>query len=65
LSESLYAHLGLQNGDTVVTVAGKPLVSADEALKLYRHIRDAKPGESIVVTLVRRNTPLTFTYTLR
>jgi hypothetical protein len=38
---SLFATLGLLNGDTVVTINGSDLTSADKALEVYTKLRDA------------------------
>lgn len=48
---SLFAALGLQNGDTVERVNGNDLTSADKALDAYVKLRDAK---AIELTLRRR-----------
>lgn len=62
---SLYARLGLQNGDTITAIAGQPIDSIDKALELYRKLRDFKPGDRIDVDLVRRGKPLVLSYTLK
>jgi type II secretory pathway component PulC len=38
--DSLFARLGLVNGDTIVSVNGLPLTPADKALEVYTKIRD-------------------------
>lgn len=52
---SLFAKLGLANGDTVVEVNGFELTSADKALEVYTKLREAK---AIELSLIRRGQPL-------
>ncbi|MCX5741956.1 MAG: hypothetical protein NT062_05595 [Proteobacteria bacterium] len=59
---SSYALLGLTNGDSLVSINGLELTSADKALKVYSKLRDAK---QLTLELVRRGKPLTMTYTIR
>jgi hypothetical protein len=59
---SLYAKMGLLNGDTLQTINGLDLTSADKALDAYTKIRDAT---KIEVKLLRRGTPVTLTYTIK
>jgi len=58
---SIYAALGLANGDTLARINGSDLTSADKALEIYTKLRDAK---TLVVELVRRGKPLTQTYVI-
>jgi hypothetical protein len=58
---SAFARLGLTNGDTLRTINGHALDSADKALEVYTKIRDAKRLE---VEIIRRGKPLTLTYTI-
>jgi hypothetical protein len=58
---SVYAKLGLTNGDTLVAINGFPLVSVDKALEVYTKIREAK---LIVLDVVRRGKPLTLAYAI-
>ena len=53
---SLWAKLGLANGDTLVSVNGQPLVDAEKALDAYTKLRDAKALE---VALLRRGQAMT------
>jgi type II secretory pathway component PulC len=59
---SLYAKLGLQNGDTLRKINGDSLESADKALEVYVKLRDAK---KLDVELVRRGKPIVLTYTIK
>ncbi|MBA3501485.1 MAG: type II secretion system protein GspN [Deltaproteobacteria bacterium] len=61
--DSLYAQLGLTNGDTVVSLAGQSIVSIDKALEVYTKLRDTK-DEPIVVVLERKSARVTLTYTV-
>lgn len=59
---SFYARLGFSNGDTLQTVNGLPLDSADKALELYSKLRDAKSFE---VGITRRGKPLTLKFAIK
>ena len=59
---SVYARLGLQNGDTLAKVNGFSLDSADKALEVYTKLREAT---SLSVELVRRGKPITLLYSIR
>jgi general secretion pathway protein C len=59
---SLYAKIGLQNGDTVVKLNGMDLISADKALEAYTKLQGAK---KVVVELERRGQPVQLTYTVK
>lgn len=52
---SLFAAIGLQNGDTLQAINGFPLTSADAALELYTKLRDALALE---LEVVRRGKPV-------
>jgi hypothetical protein len=52
---SLWARLGLANGDTIQAVNGMRLESADKALEVYTSLREARALE---LDLVRRGRPL-------
>jgi len=52
---SLWARLGLQNGDTIMTVNGYALDSPERALEVYSKLRDAT---AIEIELVRHGTPV-------
>ena len=59
---SVLAHLGFQNGDTLLTVNGWDLTTADKALEIYTKLRDAT---QIEIGIERRHQPLTLTYSIR
>jgi len=59
---TLFDRVGFSNGDTIRTVNGVELLSADKALDIYSRVRDAKVIE---VAIVRRGKPITFSYTLK
>jgi hypothetical protein len=59
---SLLAHVGLTNGDTLVSVNGLPLLSADHGLEVYKKLKTEKRFE---VQLVRRGKPLTLVITVK
>lgn len=56
---SVYARLGLMNGDTLQAINGYALESPDDALEAYTNIRAAS---TITVELTRRGRPVTLTY---
>jgi hypothetical protein len=58
---SLYARIGLMNGDTIQSINGHRLDTADKALEIYTALRDAKRLE---IGLSRRGRPLTITITI-
>jgi hypothetical protein len=58
---SVYAALGLLNGDTVTSINKMELTSADKALEAYSKLRDATAVE---IQLLRRGKPLTLTITV-
>jgi S1-C subfamily serine protease len=59
---SVYAKLGLANGDTIQRINGYEITSADKALEVYQDIKDAK---KLVVDIVRRGKPRTLHYTIK
>jgi hypothetical protein len=59
---SLYARLGLANGDRVHAINGIELTSADKVLEVYAKVREAKTFE---LGLERRGKPLTLTITVK
>lgn len=59
---SVYAKLGLANGDTLQSINGFELTSADKALEVYTKLREAT---SLEVNVTRRGKPVTLKYTIR
>ncbi len=59
---SVWAALGLQNGDTIRAINGYELTSADKALEVYTKLRDAK---QITVDVTRRGQPMMFNYMIK
>ncbi|HEX7838641.1 MAG TPA: hypothetical protein VF469_14295 [Kofleriaceae bacterium] len=59
---SIFARLGLHNGDTIKKVNHRALAAADQALEIYARERAAK---LFVVEIVRRGLPLTLSYTVK
>jgi type II secretory pathway component PulC len=59
---SVYAKLGLENGDTLNAINGFALDSADKALEVYTKLRTATRLE---VDITRRGKPVTLTYTIK
>lgn len=58
---SVWAKLGISNGDTLAAINGLELTSAEKGLEVYTKIREAKV---LVVDMIRRGKPLTITYTI-
>ena len=59
---SAFAKLGLSNGDTLQSVNGFELTSADKALEVYTKLREAT---SLEVEVTRRGKPVTLKYTIK
>ena len=59
---SVYAKLGLTNGDTLQSINGFELTSADKALEVYTKLREATQLE---VEITRRGKPMTLKYSIR
>ncbi len=59
---SVYAKLGLSNGDTLQSINGFELTSADKALEAYTKLREAT---SLEVEVTRRGKPMTLKYSIR
>jgi general secretion pathway protein C len=59
---SVYAKLGLTNGDTLQAINGFQLTSADKALEVYTKLREATQLE---VEITRRGKPMTLKYSIR
>lgn len=57
--QSLYAVIGLQNGDTVVKINGHAITTPDQALAVYTKLRTAR---KISVELLRRGRSVTMRY---
>jgi len=55
---SVFATLGIHNGDTIQSINGFSLASPDEAIEAYSKVKDATTW---VITLIRRGRPLTLT----
>ena len=59
---SVFAKLGLANGDTLESINGFVLDSAEKALEVYTKLREAT---SLEVDIQRRGKPVTLKYTIR
>lgn len=59
---SVYAKLGLSNGDTIQSINGFELTTADKALEVYTKLREAR---SLEMEVTRRGKPVTLKYTIR
>jgi general secretion pathway protein C len=59
---SAFAKLGLTNGDTLQSINGFELTSADKALEVYTKLREAT---SLEMEVTRRGKPVTLKYTIR
>ena len=59
---SVYSKLGLSNGDTIQTINGFELTTADKALEVYTKLREAT---SLEMEVTRRGKPVTLKYTIR
>jgi general secretion pathway protein C len=59
---SVYAKLGMRNGDTISSVNGFDLSSPDKALEVYTKVREAS---NLSVSVLRRGKPMTLNYNIR
>jgi general secretion pathway protein C len=59
---SAFAKLGLTNGDTLQSINGFELTSADKALEVYTKLREAT---SLEVEVTRRGKPVTLKYSIK
>jgi general secretion pathway protein C len=59
---SAFAKLGLTNGDTLQSINGFELTSADKALEVYTKLREAT---SLEVEITRRGKPVTLKYSIK
>lgn len=59
---SVYAQLGLTNGDTLQSINGFELTSADKALEAYTKLREAT---SLQLGVTRRGKDMTLNYSIR
>ena len=59
---SAFAKLGLTNGDTLQSINGFDLTSADKALEVYTKLREAT---SLEVEVTRRGKPVTLKYSIK
>jgi general secretion pathway protein C len=59
---SAFAKLGLTNGDTLTSINGFELNSADKALEVYTKLREARALE---LEVTRRGKPVTLKYSIR
>lgn len=59
---SVYSKLGLSNGDTIQSINGFELTTADKALEVYTKLREAT---SLELEVTRRGKPVTLKYTIR
>jgi general secretion pathway protein C len=59
---SVYAKIGLMNGDTIHAVNGFELTTADKALEVYTKVREAN---SLTVQATRRGKPVTLSYSIK
>jgi general secretion pathway protein C len=59
---SIYAKLGLSNGDTIHSFNGNELDSLDKGLEIYQKVKDAS---SLQVSVTRRGKPVNLQYTIK
>ncbi len=59
---SIYAKMGLRNGDVVQGVSDHPITSPDDILSLYEEL---KSGSSVSIQIMRNGRELTLNYRLR
>ena len=59
---SLFAKIGLQNGDTITSINGMDMSSPDKALEVYTKVRSAS---SLSVSVIRRGQPVNMDYSIK
>jgi general secretion pathway protein C len=59
---SIYAKMGLRNGDVVQGVSGNPITSPDDVLSLYEEL---KSGSSVSIQIIRSGREQTINYRFR
>ena len=57
--------LGLQKGDIIMNINNIAAQTTEERLAIYKNITSLKLGNKITISLMRRNAPVTLTYTLQ
>ena len=58
-SDSIFAKLGLMNGDIIANVNGRPMSTPEEAFQFYSSL---KSGETVNMEITRRGQKKMFTY---
>ena len=61
-NDSIFAKLGLMNGDIIASVNGKQMSSPEEAFQLYNSLNT---GEQVTVEITRRGQKKLFTYDIQ
>lgn len=59
---SIYSLIGMQNGDTINAINGRPMTTPDKALEVYTKLRNAG---HLSISFTRRGKPVTHDYTIR
>lgn len=59
---SLFAKIGMQNGDTISSINGFDMSSPDKALEVYTKVRSAS---NLSVSVVRRGQPVNMDYSIK
>jgi general secretion pathway protein C len=59
---SVYAKIGLRNGDTIHSINGFDLTSPDKALEVYTKVREAR---NLSVNATRRGKPISLSYSIK
>ena len=59
---SIFAKIGLMNGDTVHSINNFELNSLQKGLEIYTKVREAN---SLSVSITRRGKPITLSYTIK
>jgi general secretion pathway protein C len=59
---SVYAKLGMMNGDTIHAVNGFELTTPDKALEVYTKVRESS---NLSISVTRRGKPVTINYSIR
>lgn len=63
IAQDVAAQAGVQNGDVVVAINGKPLGASDTAMNTLRHTIESSPGKSLQLSIERKGQPVTVNVT--
>jgi type II secretion system protein C len=63
-SQSLYAQFGLMGGDILTSLNSFSLAKQKTRYQAYQSLQEIKYGDTVTLTLLRKNTPFTLVYSM-